>query len=120
MKWELSIEDGNYLLVKTSGHIDLQSFLSMLRDSIAECEKQNCNRIFIDNRKIDGVINIFDIYSIPELFDKINWAHRLHVVLLSTPQHEQDFRFLELVCRNRGYSVATFKKMEDALMSINK
>jgi hypothetical protein len=117
MKWKLLFNAGeNILSVKTFGIFDLATKTELMKECVVAIEKQNCRRCLIDNSEIESTsIGTFEIHSIPTLFPDLGVPRDLLIAEVVSEKYAEDFRFLETVCRNKGYSVSAFSDVESAL-----
>jgi len=122
MEWKIVFNAGeNILSVKTYGVFDLESKIKLIKEFVAEIEKQNCRQCLIDNSEIQSTrIGFMEIYSMPERFAELNMPRHLRIAQVFSEKHIKDFHFLETVSHNRGYWLSVFPDVESALQWLKK
>jgi hypothetical protein len=96
------------------GKADVASFGAMLRELRATSAGSQCCRFLLDQRGCDYQLNTLGIYQYPQLMSNFGFdrSERLAVVFAGD---DADYRFLETVAQNRGYSLQIFRDPDLAL-----
>ena len=117
MKWAIQInEKERYIEIITSGTADGKGSLDMAKSISSLLNEKKMRRVLIDHRNINSVSGgAVDVYSRPKEFPEIGVTHRIKVAEVVKPEHVEFFKFLEVVCVNRGYTFSTFSEKEPAL-----
>jgi hypothetical protein len=117
MDWSIVIHDeGRYAEVITSGLADKDGSLDMARAISQTMRTHRITKVLIDHRNVDRVTgNTFEIYDRPKIFPLLGVILRIKIAEIIRPEHLEHFKFLETVCRNRGYKVAVFQNKDKAL-----
>lgn len=99
---------------RTSG-MDLQESTSK---AIAMGKEKGCLMFFVDATEIVVSGSIFDLLDLPaRQYPAANLYHqgRIAVVLPKRPKEQEDARFYETACVNRGWAVKLFPNRDEGI-----
>ena len=96
--------------------LDAETITSGVVDGIAMADASHWNRLCWDCRSATLKLTTLEIYSLPDrVADRMAGMsihkHR-HAIVYSS--NSDDYRFLQTMFRNRGYTAAVFTDMESA------
>jgi hypothetical protein len=122
MHWNISLhQDDNYAEITTSGIADQESSLEMAKTIASVLGQYKVRKMLIDHRNIESVTGkIVDIYSRPKELHDIGVSKPMHIAEIIKREHEEHFKFLELVLTNRGFNFHVFYDKELALAWLQK
>lgn len=122
MEWTVDYQaEHRILFVKTEGVADRQSILGMIQTIKERMEAHQVGRCLIDHRAITAVQGgTGEIYNhVEEIIKKsrrsFQLAYAIKIVEVIRPEHEDHFRFLETVFRNRGFEFTVVHDYDAAL-----
>lgn len=117
MDWKITIDkEKQYAEIVTSGVADKAGSLEMAIALPLALKEHKIKKVLIDHRNIYSVIgNAADVYSRPKQFPDIGVVPGIWVAEVVKPEHAEFFKFLELVCLNRGYKFSVFNDKKIAL-----
>jgi hypothetical protein len=117
MEWQISfLETEQVVVVETSGVVDTETSLSMVRAAMAAVQQRGWQRILVDHRGIRGfTVSTVDVYERPGQLRALGFGPTFRVADVVPDAHAQDFVFLETVAINRGIRLEIFSDREAAL-----
>ncbi|MBN1311975.1 MAG: hypothetical protein JXB30_11210 [Anaerolineae bacterium] len=117
MEWHIAVnEEYQYVEIATSGVADKRGSLDMAKAIATVLREHKINRALIDHRNIDSVSGgTLEVYHRPEQFPEIGVIRGIKIAEIVKPEHQEFFKFLEVVCVNRGYEFSVFHDQEAAL-----
>jgi hypothetical protein len=117
MAWEVSTENVGYLLCRTWDTLDDNEVVAMVMQAIKIMNQADLLQVLTDFREVTSMVTVNKLYELPELYDQVGVSRQMSMALLLpvTGHREEDYRFFENVCRNRGYNVRLFNDNEEAV-----
>ncbi len=108
MEWETTIHH-NYIEIVTHGIADKEKSLEMAKTITKMMRRNKSTRVLIDHRDLKAVSGTtIDVYERPTIFRIIGIILGIRIGEVIKPDHQEHFRFLETVCRNRGFQFSIF------------
>jgi hypothetical protein len=122
MEWAITIKEENqYVEIVTSGVADKSGSLNMAKAITQVLSEHKINKALIDHRNIDAVSGgTLEVYHRPVQFADIGVVRGIKIAEIVKPGHQEFFKFLEVVCMNRGYEFSIFHDQESALAWLQK
>ncbi len=115
MEWETTIHR-NYIEIVTHGIAGKEKSLEMAKALTITMRRNKSTRVLIDHRNLEAISGAtIDVYERPTLFRVIGVILGIRIAEVIKPDHQEHFRFLETVCRNRGFQFSIFYEKEQAL-----
>jgi hypothetical protein len=108
------LEDKGVVQLRTSGTYEMEAEVETLERMAAELRKHNCNKCIFDHRETDVIARTMTSYDRSALYEEI-WGDRSTRAAIVFKELNEDFRFLETVLRNRGWSVRIFDDYDAAM-----
>jgi hypothetical protein len=118
MSWTIDyLAEAQVVRVKTSGTMDLDQIKQMMVDGLAEGARRGTSRFLVDHRDMTPVLQMADIYRLPDVSLAVGVDRRFQVAIVFSPDSEswQDFEFYEIRAHNFGYDHRLFTTPEAAL-----
>jgi hypothetical protein len=117
MEWKIALHsEDKYIEIVTAGVADRDGSMEMAKVISSSMRKNKYTRALIDHRNIESVSGeTMDIYERPNLFRFIGVILGVKIAEIINPEHRAHFRFLETVCRNRGFLFSIFYDKSAAL-----
>lgn len=108
------LEEADIVVVTTSGEYDLRREVDTVRKAVAFMNDRNCERCLFDHRQARVVADTMSAYDRPALYDALEVKASVRAASVFKIVNE-DVRFLENVCRNRGWNFRAFDDYDAAL-----
>jgi hypothetical protein len=117
MEWIMTLHpEEKYMEITTSGTADKESTLGMAREITMTLSSQKVQKILIDHSNIESVTgDAPDIYNRPKQLKEMGASYGIKIAEIIKPEHREHFRFLEVVCLNRGFEFSIFSNRSLAL-----
>ncbi len=115
MSTQLSyLKDLDILLVKSSGIYRLGAEIHTLKTIAQKLKEYQCHRFLHDHRGTQVIAHTLESYDRPQIYEQLFGDHGIKAALLFDELNE-DLRFLETVCRNRGWYFKIFNRYDLAI-----
>ncbi len=101
------LEDRDILLLRTLGTYELGAEVKTLEIMATELRKHSCNRCIIDHRNTNVIAKTMESYERSAVYEDL-WDDRTIRTAIVFRELNEDYRFLETVCRNRGWDIRIF------------
>ncbi|RPI01216.1 MAG: hypothetical protein EHM64_16070 [Ignavibacteriae bacterium] len=117
MEWEITLHDNpKYVEFTTHGIADVDGSLEMARAVADTMRRHRITNVLIDHRNIESVSGkVIEVISRPKIFRLIGLVLGIRIAEIINPDHLEHFKFLETVCKNRGYNISVFYDRASAL-----
>jgi len=116
--WQIKYSaDEGIVMVEVSGTVNRDDLMTMLAAGIATAREHNIKQILIDGRQATIAASPTKLFALPRLLHEqgLTRGHRVAIVIPGSPEPDEDFRFLETVFYNRGFSLRLHPEMAQAL-----
>jgi hypothetical protein len=117
MDWNMTMHpEGQYVEIDTTGVADNESTLRMAKALTMALSDLKVQKILIDHSNIESVTGEApDIYNRPKQLKEMGAIYGIKIAEVIKPEHREHFRFLEVVCMNRGFKFSIFSDRSSAL-----
>ncbi|MCX6640784.1 MAG: hypothetical protein NTW14_09930 [bacterium] len=115
MSWTVEfVEDLGVVLARTEGKYDAKIGIEMLKEVNPLLREHSTNRLLIDLRLAELQFSVADLFNRPDEYLELGLDRRLRTGLIFRELNENR-RFLETVCVNRGYNLKVFEDYDQAV-----
>ena len=108
------LADQDIVLLKTSGPYKFDTEIETVIKAVAKLKEHNCIRLLVDHRQADVSSDFLDIHGRPKVYNGLE-VDRLISAAYVFAELNDDIRFYEDVCRNRGWNVRVFDDYKTAV-----
>lgn len=118
MTWTITCNDASGMIeLVFTGNVTGPEIREATSWSISLMKNRNIKDILFDTTDQEQVPSIFDIYNLPDQYEKegLTRQSRVGLVLPQKRDLRAQARFYEDVCVNRGWTVRLFENREDAV-----
>ena len=116
MDWEFHYRlEPNYLEVIISGPLSHDELNAMAIERWVLLRRFNCRKLLFDFSRITNFLNTVDIYSRPDQSEHVGVLRTNYSAAIVPKVYFNDFKFMELVYKNRGFDLNVFDNKEDAV-----
>jgi hypothetical protein len=117
MQWKVTFHpEDKYAEIVTSGKADKEGSMEMVRELISELSQKNYFRALVDHSHLESVSgSITDVYYRPKETADMGAVRTVRIAEIIRREHEEHFKFLEVVFKNRGMNMEMFFDRESAL-----
>ncbi len=118
MPWRSHYDDRDEVLTITyTGVLDADMMRTSTLENVADILKYETLRVVLDCSDAHLDVPVLNVYQLPELYAArgVSRQVRAAVILPKDKYKVEIFEFYEDVCRNRGYFVKLFEKLEDGI-----
>ena len=115
---ELGVVEINHV-----GRVTGETFRSTTIEAFGLAKAHSTNLFLVDSSEGEGGGSLIDLYRLPDLYQELGLARgsKGAVVLpVADAKAEEDTRFYETVCRNRGWNVKAFTDRQAAIDWLTK
>lgn len=114
-----TLEEQQALLVNTSGAHRTTADTTFVEDIFAAYSKYGHKKIIIDYRKAQVDIDVVVALGRPAFFDSLVGSSRPEKVVLVFGELNEQYRYFESVCQNRGWNLIVADDYTSALKWLN-
>ncbi len=113
---------GDILYIEIIGKRTIGTVWAIAQRVVDLCKEQNIHRLFVDARKIKGLVSTSSVFSLgADRFEEIEWSSVIHkTAVVDNEEYAEKNRFFEDVAHNRGFRVRFFDSIIDALEWLNE
>ena len=86
-----------------------------LLDIAAQIEQPGQYEVLLDTREAETVLSVVDIFELGQALADHPFLRRSKIVVLTSMNHIEQARFLEIVTANQGVRVRVFTGFEEAI-----
>lgn len=108
------IEDKDIVLLKTSGTYELEAEVETLKKMASKLREHNCGKCIFDHRETNVIARTMKSYERPGIYEELWGDHTIRAAVVFR-EIDEDAKFLENVCRNRGWNVKIFEDYDIAI-----
>lgn len=108
------LEDKDIVLVRTSGSYELAAEIETVKKAISKLKEHNCNKCIFDHRAANVIAGTLSSYDRPKVYKLFRLDHSVHTALVVRELND-DMKFYENVCLNRGWNVKIFTDYDAAI-----
>lgn len=108
------LEDKDIVLVTTSGSYELEAEVETVRKAISKLKEHNCNKCIFDHRATNAIARTMDSYKRPTEYEDLGLERNVRTAIVFRELNE-DLKFYETVCKNRGWNVRIFIDYDAAI-----
>lgn len=108
------LEEKDIVVIRTSGSYELEAEIETLKKVISKLNEHNCNRCIFDHRATSVIARTMGSYNRPELYWDLGLKHSVKMAIVLR-ELNNDLRFYETVCVNRGWRVKIFNDYDAAV-----
>lgn len=107
------LPDQDIVLVITSGTYILGAEIDTLEKAIEVSQQCKCKKLLFDHRKATVVARTLESYDRPTIYENLGFD-RITKLASLVSEINDELRFYETVCRNRGWQMRVFDEYADA------
>ena len=108
------LEDKDIVVARTSGSYELEAEIDTLKDVIAKLSEHNCKRCIFDHRETTVIAKTMGSFNRPGLYNDLGLGRSVSMAIVLRELND-DLKFYENVCVNRGWKVHIFDDYDAAL-----
>ena len=111
------IEEENIVCITALGRITAKEYRKGSKEVVDLLAKHDSTRLFVDDRLLENVASVYELYGLPRFFREIGLPSRVRVALLydAAGADKGDIEFFETACRNNGYNVSIFYSYNETM-----
>ncbi len=112
-----SIKIGDILYLEVAGKRMKETMWKIAQRTVELCKVQNIHLLFIDCRKLKGLINTTGIFSLgTNCFQELQWNSTIYkTAVIDNDDYPDECKFFENIVHNRGFQLHFFDSIIDAL-----
>ena len=118
MTWDVRyLDDTNIIYIVNKGASTNQDYEEQTIKALELAKEHNTHLFLTDNSEATNKAAILEIFYLPALYDKLGAykINKLGVIVPNTPYKNEDYKFYETLCKNRGWNVKLFHDKDDAI-----
>jgi hypothetical protein len=104
------------VIIKTHGDILYNELQGQFEEAVRMAQEADTDRFLFDDTDLHINVSTVDIYDIPKLLISagVSRASRIAVVISPKDTGIENYRFLETVCQNQGFTVKVYTSLSRA------
>lgn len=114
---EYLVEEG-ITLITNIGVLTYEDFMKQAREALDISRLKKCNMILVDCTSMITQAQVTEMFDTSAFYEAIGAPRENKIALVAPPtgtKTEEDLRFYETVCINRGWRVKMFADKESAI-----
>jgi hypothetical protein len=117
MEWDIKLHaEHGYAEIITHGGIDQESSFQMAKAISSTLSQCHVQKVLIDQRNLETVSGSpIDVYERPKEWKAMGVTFSIKIAEVIRPEDVEHFKFLEVVCKNRGFDFSFFFEKEKAI-----
>ncbi len=104
----------NVVWIRTSGTYELGAELETVKRAVQTAKNHNCTRLLFDHRQTDVIAKFMRAYDRPIKYEEFGLDRSAKLAILLR-EVDDDLKFYETVCNNRGWQVQLFTDYDAAV-----
>ena len=100
--------------IRTSGTYDLGAELETVKRAIQATKDHNCSRLLFDHRETNVIAKVMGAYDRPIKYQEFGLDRSAKLAILLR-EIDDDIKFYETVCNNRGWRAQLFTDYDAAV-----
>lgn len=108
------LSDLDIVLVETHGSYILGAEIETLKKTVKLSQEYSCKKLLFDHRKANVIAETMEGYDRPSVYAGIG-LHRLTKLATLVREVDDNLKFYETVCVNRGWSMKVFDDYDAAV-----
>ena len=111
------LEDEGIVIIENIGELTYADWVKQSQEVLELGRKKNVGLFLVHFTHLTVQATTFELFDFPALYERIGApkTNRVAVLLTEDAAINEDIRFYETVCRNRGWSIRVFSHKDEAV-----